>query len=68
MLQVTAQEFICRKRHGLPLPGVRVLVAEGDLAVLQREYPLTDAEGKPLYKKDGKQATENRLGVVAIPA
>lgn len=26
-------------------------------------YPLTDAKGNPLYKKDGKQATENRLGV-----
>ena len=26
-------------------------------------YPLTDKNGKPLYKKDGKPATENRLGV-----
>jgi len=27
------------------------------------EYPLTDGEGKPLFTKDGKPATENRLGV-----
>lgn len=26
-------------------------------------HPLTDAIGNPLYKKDGKPATENRLGV-----
>lgn len=38
MLQVAAQELFCRQRHGLPLPGIRVLVAEGDSAVLQGEY------------------------------
>jgi integrase len=26
-------------------------------------YPLTDKNGKPLFNKDGKPATENRLGV-----
>ncbi len=26
-------------------------------------WPLTDAKGKPLYQKDGKPATENRLGL-----
>jgi integrase len=27
------------------------------------EWPITDKEGKPLYGKDGKPATENKLGI-----
>ena len=27
------------------------------------EWPLTDTKGKPLYQKDGKPATENKLGL-----
>jgi len=38
--------------HALPVSVRRNLV-----------WPLTDAKGKPLYTKDGKPATENRLGV-----
>jgi integrase len=38
--------------HALPVAVRRNLV-----------WPLTDGKGKPLYQKDGKPATENKLGV-----
>ena len=37
MLQVAAQEFLCRQSHGFPLVGVGILIAERHLAVAQGE-------------------------------
>jgi integrase len=52
--------FPCpHKDKNRPLGNTALAVAVGrNLA-----YPLTDTKGNPLYQKDGKPATENRLGV-----
>ncbi len=47
------------KESNRPLGDTALAVAVGrNLA-----YPLTDVKGNPLYQKDGKPATENRLGI-----
>jgi integrase len=49
-------------------PGKKIIRPMGDTALAvavgrNLAYPLADAKGKPLYSKDGKTATENRLGI-----
>jgi integrase len=52
--------FPCpHKGKGQPIDSHAVAIAvHRNLA-----WPLTDTKGKPLYTKDGKPATENRLGI-----
>ncbi|KAB0670084.1 site-specific integrase [Oryzomonas sagensis] len=49
-------------------PGKEIIKPFGDTALAiavgrNLAYPLADAKGKPLYTKDGKPATENRLSI-----
>lgn len=56
------------KGYVFPSPIKALLQPIGDTALpvavgRNLSYPLADAKGNPLYNKDGKPATENRLGV-----
>lgn len=51
-----------------PCPDKKKIQSIGDtappIAVLRNlNYPISDQKGRPLFDKDGKPATENRLGV-----
>lgn len=56
------------KDHIFKSPHHDKLCSLGDTALAgavhrNLNYPMTDVKGRPLYTKDGKPATENRLGI-----
>ena len=70
-LTATALELIgdtTGKGYIFPTPHKKVVRPVGDTALAvsvgrNLAFPLTDDKGQPLYTKDGKQATINRIGV-----